>query len=212
MAFLSDDGVQISTAGAYRLLRYARSVALSGKPQQSGIKLFLAAMLIGVFIFALASPASLAQPAPETFGPIRVPQIGQTRTLPDSTERSPWTPLPGRQSNPSSLGEWQSSPIFGGEMTSIAIDPINPQIVYVGTRDAGVFKTTNGGVTWRPARQGLSLYPVRSLKVDPQQPQILYVGTDFDGVWKSTDGGDSWFQTSAGLDIIWWCSRSSLTR
>ena len=60
--------------------------------------------------------------------------------------------------------KWQSYPIYGGEMTSIVADPTNPQIVYVGTRDAGVFKTTNGGQSWRPARQGLTFMPIRVLR------------------------------------------------
>jgi photosystem II stability/assembly factor-like uncharacterized protein len=101
---------------------------------------------------------------------------------------------------PSSDEIWQSFPIYGGEMTSIAMDPIDPQTVYVGTRDAGVFKTTDGGLSWQPSRTGLTFYPIRSLQVDPQNPDILYAGTDFDGVWKSTDGGGTWFKSSNGLD------------
>jgi photosystem II stability/assembly factor-like uncharacterized protein len=95
---------------------------------------------------------------------------------------------------------WNAYPLYGGEMTSIANDPNNPQIVYVGTRDAGVFRTTDGGASWLPARDGLTFYPIRSLGIDPDNSAILYAGTDYDGVWKSTDSGATWFKSSTGLD------------
>lgn len=95
---------------------------------------------------------------------------------------------------------WKSYPLYGGEMTSIAIDPNNPQIVYVGTRDAGVYKTIDGGTSWTPTRNGLSFYPIRSITVDPNNSGILYAGTDYDGIWKSVDSGSTWFKSSNGLD------------
>jgi hypothetical protein len=112
---------------------------------------------------------------------------------------SPLLPLARHTSAPASK-EWHSYPIYGGEMTSIAVHPIVTQTVYVGTRDAGVFKTTNGGQFWQPARTGLTFFPIRSLEIDPQHPDTLYAGTDFDGIWKSTDGGNTWFKSSSGLD------------
>jgi photosystem II stability/assembly factor-like uncharacterized protein len=95
---------------------------------------------------------------------------------------------------------WKSYPIFGGEMTSIAIDPNNLEIVYVGTRDAGVYKTRNGGTFWNLSRNGLTFCPIRSLAINPQNSGILYAGTDYDGIWKSTDSGAAWFKSSNGLD------------
>ena len=100
---------------------------------------------------------------------------------------------------------WQPYPLYGGEMTSIAMGEVISgattfvETVYVGTRDAGVFSTADGGQSWQAARAGLTFYPIRTLTVDPQDPSILYAGTDFDGIWKSTDGGASWFKSSDGL-------------
>ncbi len=101
---------------------------------------------------------------------------------------------------------WQSYPFFGGEMTSMAMGPLvsgamgDAETVYVGTRDAGVFKTVDGGQSWRPARGGLTFAPIRTLVADPQDPSILYAGTDYDGIWRSMDGGDTWIRSSGGLD------------
>jgi photosystem II stability/assembly factor-like uncharacterized protein len=103
-------------------------------------------------------------------------------------------------------GGWQSYPLHGGEMTSIAVGDATlgqtgyVETVYVGTRDAGVFKSVDGGATWQPARAGLSFFPIRTLVTDPANADVLYAGTDFDGIWKSTDGGQGWFKSSTGLD------------
>jgi photosystem II stability/assembly factor-like uncharacterized protein len=94
---------------------------------------------------------------------------------------------------------WAPYPIYNGEMTSLAADPHNSDILYVGTRDAGVFKSTDNGRTWQPARSGLTFWPIRCLVVDPSNSQTLYAGTDYDGIWKSIDAGGSWFRSSAGL-------------
>jgi|GEM_PF-2701377 len=96
---------------------------------------------------------------------------------------------------------WQPYPLYGGEMTSIAMSPDDAQTVYVGTRDAGLYKTTDGGATWQPARQGLTFFPIRSLSADPLHAATLYAGTDFDGVWKTTDGGASWAPADSGLEL-----------
>ena len=53
----------------------------------------------------------------------------------------------------------------------IAIDPINPVIVYTGS-DGGVYRSVNGGVTWG----NLGLTRVRSLAIDFTNPNILYAG------------------------------------
>ena len=100
---------------------------------------------------------------------------------------------------------WQTYPLYGGEMTSIAMGSVitegtmHIETVYVGTRDAGVFKTIDGRQSWAPARTGLTFFPIRTLVTDPQDSNVLYAGTDYNGVWKSTDGGDSWSKSSSGL-------------
>ena len=97
---------------------------------------------------------------------------------------------------------WQSFPLYGGEMTSIVMNPENRSIIYVGTRDAGVFKTINGGQMWSPARTGLTFYPIRCMTMDPENPEVIYAGTDNDGIWKTTNGGDSWNKTAYPGSLI----------
>lgn len=97
---------------------------------------------------------------------------------------------------------WKSFPLYGGEMTSIVMNPENRTIIYVGTRDAGVFKTINGGQTWSPARTGLTFYPIRCMTMDPGNPEVIYAGTDNDGIWKTTNGGNSWNKTAYPGSLI----------
>ena len=81
-------------------------------------------------------------------------------------------------------------------ITSLAIDPQNTYTVYAaaGYSTAGVFKTTDGGASWRQvssAPQGFRFGdPI--LLVDPQNSSTLYAGPAAPGILKSTDAGASW--------------------
>ena len=99
-----------------------------------------------------------------------------------------------------SSAQWETQPIFTGEMISIVVDPYDSDIVYVGTRDAGVYKTIDGGISWKPARNGLTYFPIRTLIADPQNNGTLYAGTDYDGIYKTTDAGASWTKQSDDID------------
>ncbi|NLS79169.1 MAG: hypothetical protein GXY76_18110 [Chloroflexi bacterium] len=154
--------------------------------KSSNRKLVLAIML-GIAVLVLGSQGAAAETwsAPGSFGPLRWLRPGQEAAAPSASAAKLWT----------------SYPLYGGEMTAIAAHPTNAQIVYVGTRDAGVFKTTDGGQTWQPAREGLTFYPIRCLLINPRHPETLYAGTDNDGVWKSTNGGQSWANAGNGLNL-----------
>jgi photosystem II stability/assembly factor-like uncharacterized protein len=69
---------------------------------------------------------------------------------------------------------------------SIVADPVHPGVLYAGSGDAGAFKSTDGGASWRP----LSIQPiVWCLAIDPTRPDVVYAGVNGDGVFKSTDAG-----------------------
>ena len=91
--------------------------------------------------------------------------------------------------------------------TAVAIANTTPASVYVGTVGRGVL-TSQDGLTWNMANDGLGLVPgsrlqVDALVVDPVQPDVMYVATSFlngttevhqapAGVWMSVDGGEAW--------------------
>ena len=98
-------------------------------------------------------------------------------------------------------------------VNSIAIDPANSQTIYTGIGGSGgagtgggVFKTTDGGVSWKAMNTGLTSTRVTSLAIDPSNSQVVYagamdtvnVGTGGSvtsiggGIYKTFDGGASW--------------------
>ncbi len=86
-----------------------------------------------------------------------------------------------------------------------AINPQNQNIMYLGSLDSGVYKTTNGGLTWARAISGMTYYKVQCLAISPSNPDVLYAGTDSlggwtnSGVYKSTDAGANWTLMSADI-------------
>jgi photosystem II stability/assembly factor-like uncharacterized protein len=89
-----------------------------------------------------------------------------------------------------------------GSIASLALDPVNPSILYSiargrGTSANGVFRSTNGGTTWTAMNTGLTTRDLRSITVDPRAPTTLYVSTGT-GLFRSTNSGRSWTSLFAG--------------
>ena len=117
-------------------------------------------------------------------------------------------------------GVWKSinegvtfDPVFEHQGTStigdLAIAPSNPEIVWVGTGEANIFrssnpgcglwKTTDGGKTWK--HMGLEeTFTISRILVHPENPDMVYVAASGHewtqnkdrGLYKTTDGGESW--------------------
>ncbi len=89
-----------------------------------------------------------------------------------------------------------------GRATSIAIDPANPNTIYLGTAAGGVWKTTDGGQNWIPLTDSQASLAIGAVAVDPNNSNNVYAGTgepDYssdsyygEGLLKSTDGGTTW--------------------
>jgi photosystem II stability/assembly factor-like uncharacterized protein len=84
-------------------------------------------------------------------------------------------------------------------INQIAIDPKDSHVLYAAARPQGVLKSTDRGMTWRPARQGLANTSVYHIVINPANPRILYLGTFGGGIYKSQDGGETWVEASTGL-------------
>ncbi|HKP37379.1 MAG TPA: hypothetical protein VJT71_11005 [Pyrinomonadaceae bacterium] len=79
--------------------------------------------------------------------------------------------------------------------------------IYVGSASGGVWKSTNGGTTFKPVFDKQAVQSIGAVTIDPKNPKTIWVGTGEswtrnsvsvgDGVYKSTDGGDNW--TNMGL-------------
>lgn len=82
---------------------------------------------------------------------------------------------------------------------TVAVNPQNPDIVYLGELNSGVYKTQDGGKSWHPVNNGLLQTDIRSIAIDPTNPDTIYAGAEHGGLWKSENGGDSWNNSSSGL-------------
>jgi len=78
----------------------------------------------------------------------------------------------------------------------LAIDPLHPDTLYTGVSSnfgGNLFKSTDGGRTWRAIGDTILWNGVTAIAIDPQNTNVVYAGTAWIGaISKSTDGGASW--------------------
>jgi hypothetical protein len=105
-------------------------------------------------------------------------------------------------------GDWSVEyTLQGYRVTCLAEDPTNPGVVYAGTHDQGLWRSTDYGKTWVAA--GMQGQIIKSLAVSPADPSLLFAGIKPAGVYRSQDGGRSW-EKLEGFQRIpnrwWWFS------
>ncbi len=108
-----------------------------------------------------------------------------------------------------------------GQIGAVVVDPHNPDIVFVAAignafvpnADRGVFRTTDGGATWRKVLFVSDSTGAADLELAPDNPREVYAtmwrgqrkpwtiisGGREGGIYKSTDGGDTWMKLAGGL-------------
>ena len=89
-----------------------------------------------------------------------------------------------------------------GRITTLAIDPFNPQIVFAGSANGGLWKSTNFCQSWASIFDNQNTSSIGALAIDPVNSNILYCGTGEanslrshypgTGVYKSTNSGGNW--------------------
>jgi len=104
---------------------------------------------------------------------------------------------------------WRSlGPARGGRSIAVAGSTSRPNEYYMGATGGGLWKTTDGGTTWKPVTDGLINYSsVGAVAVAASNPDVVYIGTgeadirgniiQGGGAYKSTDAGKTW--THIGL-------------
>ena len=98
-------------------------------------------------------------------------------------------------------------PFRGGRSAAAVGVPNQSKVFYFGATGGGVWKTTDGGVTYKNISDGYFGGSIGSVAVAPSDPNVLYVGggevtvrgnvSSGKGVWKSVDAGSTW--TYSGL-------------
>jgi len=87
----------------------------------------------------------------------------------------------------------------------LQLDPSRPELLYArvvvseGGEEAYLWRSENGGATWRNVQSGL-LRPSSALAIDPANPRVIWVWTSDGQLWRSGDAGETWsrrFATAA---------------
>ena len=93
---------------------------------------------------------------------------------------------------------WTAIGPFGGEIAALAADAQQGSVIFAAAR-GGVFKSANGGVTWRRTSRGLQGSSVNDVAVAPSNRNVVYAAT-FNGLFVSRDGGETWVNPRPKLD------------
>lgn len=117
---------------------------------------------------------------------------------PIQSQEADLSPLQFRELGPATMG---------GRITDLAVVESDPRIIYASTATAGVWKTTNHGITWDEVFRDEETSSVGDVTVAPSNPNAVWVGTGEPqnrqsspwgiGVYRSLDGGANW--THVGL-------------
>ena len=117
----------------------------------------------------------------------------------------------GSNEPPGILGQLQvreiGPAVVGGRIDDFAVVESNPDIIYTATASGGVWKTSDGALTWKPIFEHNGAMSIGAIALAPSNPAIVWAGTGEannrqssswgDGVYKSMDAGATW--TRMGL-------------
>lgn len=101
-------------------------------------------------------------------------------------------------------GQWttEGPGNIGARINTIAVHPTNPNIILIGYAAGGIYRTTNGGVTWTAVFEDKPQLAIGDIVFHPANPSLVWAATGDpniggypavgDGMYKSTDGGITW--------------------
>jgi photosystem II stability/assembly factor-like uncharacterized protein len=137
----------------------------------------------------------------------RHPKATRPREIVETALVVPSEPRPAR-------GGWTFLGPFGlgGTTRTIAIDPRDPNAMWLGCESGGIWSSRDGAQSWTPIDDPILMgLPVCTLALDPVHPGVLYAGTgqgDYSleahpgaGIFRSDDGGNTWNRLESTREI-----------
>jgi hypothetical protein len=101
----------------------------------------------------------------------------------------------------------------GNRVIAVVGVPGDPSVCYIGAASGGIFKSTDGGVNWKPLFDKQAVSSIGSLAIAPSDPNVIWAGTgetfirsnvsQGNGIYKSTDAGSAWDWKKAGVSAGW---------
>jgi photosystem II stability/assembly factor-like uncharacterized protein len=94
--------------------------------------------------------------------------------------------------------EMLESPMTGTQIWSVALDPVDPEVILAGTKPPAIFRSSDGGKSWVRLSVGIPeecpIGPPRvtNLVFDPRNHLTLWAGVELGGVFRSRDAGNNW--------------------
>jgi photosystem II stability/assembly factor-like uncharacterized protein len=96
--------------------------------------------------------------------------------------------------------QWEVTGPWGGDVRALTASPSDSSLLFLGTSDGQLFRSSDGARTWQRLRPGLERrgLSIDHIVIDPRNPSTMYVGAwavardEQGGVFKSDDGGSKW--------------------
>ncbi len=91
---------------------------------------------------------------------------------------------------------------MSGRVTTVDVNLNDPKIIFAGTASGGLWRSKDGGTTWKPVFDKEPVLSIGAVAIDPGNPDIIWAGTGEGnprnsmnmggGLYRSLDGGDTW--------------------
>lgn len=149
------------------------------------------------------------------------PRVDEDGTFPGNALWEEWLIIKNNKSSKSSsnwspLGPFDVPIILSnnkkrgnGRINCIEFDPFDEDVFWVGSPGGGLWKTTDGGLSWNTNTDNLPVLGVSDILIHPTNTDIMYISTGDAhgsdtysiGVLKSTDGGITWDTTGLSYNV-----------
>ena len=144
---------------------------------------------------ALTPPPELRYRYPTMRSALIVPALVLSLSVPASAQIDPGllAGISARSIGPAAMS---------GRVADVAVVESNPDVVYIGSASGGVWKSTNGGLTWSPVFDDQPVASIGAVAVFQPNPDLVWAGSGEgnprnsvsvgNGIYKSLDGGRTW--------------------